>query len=176
MTETWEIIGKLKSENITVSNFHSIQYRSIYSQRPIYCLNWATQKSIPTSWTYLSMFYSKNCIHFTKDIKMNCETVTILFKLFHYVFFTNHHENKHGASQNILLNLIQVLDLNSSDGSHKDIFHRVFKSSDTLWKICVHSVTFLRRGFMTSNRFSKGKLLSLKCLWTTARDISLLQC
>ena len=63
---------------------------------------------------------------------MNCETVTILFKLFHYVFFTNHHENKHGASQNILLNLIQVLDLNSSDGSHKDIFHRVFKSSDTL--------------------------------------------
>lgn len=56
----------------------------------------------------------------------------MLFNLFHYVFFTNHDENENGVSQNILLNLIQIVDLNSPDGSHKDIFHRVFKSSDTL--------------------------------------------
>lgn len=69
---------------------------------------------------------------FTNDVKLNCETVIILFKLFHYVFFTNHDETRKGASQNTLLNLILILDLNSPDGSHKDIFHRVLKSSDIL--------------------------------------------
>lgn len=109
---TWEVRAKPKFRNKTIPNFHSkMQYRSTCSLTPICYLNSATQKSLPTSWTYhLSMCLWRQ--HpFSLMVQNETETVTTSFNLF-YVFFRNHDATGKGESQNLALNLIPIVDLN----------------------------------------------------------------
>lgn len=67
---------------------------------------------------------------FTNDIKLNSETVTTLFNHFYYVLFTNHDETTIRETQNLVLNLILIVDINNPDVSHKKYIVGYIPQSD----------------------------------------------
>lgn len=87
---------------------------------PVCYLNSAIQLKFTNILNLLVNLFVKTASIFTNDIKLNSETVTTtLFNHFYHVLFTNHDETTIGETQNLLLNLILIVDINNPDVSHK---------------------------------------------------------
>lgn len=97
-----------------------MQFRPTYFLTPSLLFKLSYSVKFTNILNLLVNLFVKTASIFTNDIKLNSETVTTtLFNHFYHVLFTNHDETTIGETQNLLLNLILIVDINNPDVSHK---------------------------------------------------------